>query len=180
MTRLFVAVELPADVRARLAGLCGGVPGAKWVPSENLHLTLRFIGEVAAPDVADVMAALSQVRGAPMEITLAEVGHYGPAARARVLWVGVERNPALVQLHDRIESSLVRLGIEPEKRKFSPHITLARLKRAPARRLRDFVEARNLFRAGPIPVDRFALFSSLLGGENSVHRVEAEFPLRGA
>lgn len=179
MTRLFVAAELPAEVRARLAGLGGGVPGAKWVPPENLHLTLRFIGEVAVPEVADIMAALAQVRGAPMDVTLAEVGHYGPAARARVLWVGVERNPALVQLRDRIESSLVRAGIEPEQRKFSPHITLARLKRAPARRIRDFVEARNLFRAGPFRVDRFVLFSSLLGGENSVHRVEADYPLAG-
>ena len=95
MVRLFVGVELPEDVRERVAALCAGVPGARWVPPENLHLTLRFIGEVDGGEADDIYHALSAVRPRSFDITLSGVGHFGSSSEVKSLWVGVERNAEL-------------------------------------------------------------------------------------
>ena len=179
MIRLFVAIELPGDVRARLAALCVGVPGAKWVKAENLHLTLRFIGEVDGHRFEDIAAALGEVRAPAFDVALDGVGFFG-GRRPRVLWAGVARTAALDHLHAKVESALVRAGCEPEGRKFTPHITLARLNNAPAGRVRGFVSDHNLFRAGPFPATEFTLFSSFLSQEGALHTPEAVYPLSPA
>lgn len=177
MVRLFVGVELPDDVRERLAALCAGVPGARWVPPENLHLTLRFIGEVAGDEADDIYHALSAVRPRSFDITLSGVGHFETGGEVRQLWAGVERSAELVALRDRIESTLVRLGLEPDGRRFTPHVTLARLRDTPAHRVSTFLAHHALFRAGPIPVSHFTLFSSFLQGSGSIYTAEADYPL---
>lgn len=177
MIRLFVAIELPEDVRGRVAALCGGVPGAKWVKPENLHLTLRFIGEVPEDRFHDIDAALAQIRAPAFEVELDGVGCFPPRGQARVLWVGVTKNGALAHLYGKVESALVRTGLKPEGRKYSPHVTLARLKGAPVRRIQEFVAEHNLFRAGPFPVVNFTLFSSFLSQSGAIHRAEASYPL---
>jgi 2'-5' RNA ligase len=177
MVRLFVGVELPEDVQERLASLCGGVPGARWVPPENLHLTLRFIGEVAGGEADDIYHALSAVRPRSFNITLSGVGHFEKGNDVRALWVGVERNAELVALRDRIESTLVRIGLPPEGRRFTPHVTLARLRDTPAQRVSTFLAHNALFRAGPIQVSHFTLFSSFLQGSGAIHTAEADYPL---
>jgi len=180
MIRLFVAIALPAAVRARLAGLAGGVPGARWVAPEAMHVTLRFIGEVPDGDLPDLVAALAHVRVPAFALTLAGIGHFGTVRKARALWAGVAPNPALDRLHAAVVAALDRAGVAPVARKYTPHVTLARLKQSPAARLGAFVAAHNLLRVGPVPVDDFSLFSSHLSHDGARHRVEATFPLEPA
>ncbi|MBI3452332.1 MAG: RNA 2',3'-cyclic phosphodiesterase [Rhodospirillales bacterium] len=177
MVRLFVGVELPEDVRMRLAALCAGVPGAKWVPAQNLHLTLRFIGEVPEGEAEDIDHALSAVRPPRFEINLAGVSYFETAGQVRALWAGVEKSADLTALHKRVESALIRIGLDPEDRRFTPHITLARLRDAPLSRVSAFLSHHALFRAGPIPVDHFTLYSSYLQSSGAIHTPEAEYPL---
>lgn len=179
MIRLFTAVELPPDLRRRMAAMCVGVESAKWVPEENLHLTLRFIGDVGEDVAHDLLPALGSVRGAPFTLTLAGAGHFGSRRHVRTLWLGVEKCPPLSALYDRIESALVRAGLEPEGRKFAPHVTLARLKNGAPHEVGGWLSANTLFRAAPFTVDRFVLFSSHLGRSGSIHTPERVFPLAG-
>ena len=177
MIRLFVAVDLPETVRTRLAGLCAGVPGAKWVAPENMHLTLRFIGDVDDTLAIDISETLGRIHAPAFEFRLGEVGHFGSRGKVRALWVGIEACAALEHLHDKIESALVRVGIKPESRKFTPHVTLARLKDARLSRVRDFLGTQEPFSAGPVPVDSFALYSSYLARDGAIHRTEARYVL---
>jgi 2'-5' RNA ligase len=180
MPRLFVAIALPEGVRQHLGLLSGGVPGARWVDPENLHLTLRFIGEVDGGWADDIGAARSGISAKPFDLTLAGIGHWGTRERATTLWAGVEKNPGLSHLHDKIESTLVRLGLEPEGRKFSPHVTLARLSGSPDSRVAKFIADHNLFRLPPFRVTAFTLFSSFLSRGGAIYTPEADYALLGA
>jgi len=178
MIRLFVGLELPLAVRERLALLAGGIQGARWVPSGNFHITLRFLGELPAHQAEDVDHALAGVSASGFPLSLAGVGTFAKAGREVALWAGVERNPALDHLQNKIETAMQRAGLAAERRRFSPHVTLARLDGAAPAKLALFVQAHNLFRAGPVAVDHFTLFSSRLGKEASVYRPEVEYPLQ--
>src|SRR5262249_42153712 len=160
------------DVCERLSALCAGVPGARWVPPENLHLTLRFIGEVDGGHAEDIFHALSSVRPKRFDLTLSGVGHFESKGEVRQLWVRVERNADLVALRDRIDSTMVRMGLEPEGRRFTPHAPRAKLKDTPVHRVSTFLAHHALFRAGPIPVDHFTLFSSYLQGTGPIYTAE--------
>jgi 2'-5' RNA ligase len=175
--RLFVGIDLPWEVRERLDSLDGTIPGARWVPAENFHLTLRFIGEVGKHQAEEIDLALAALKAKPFPLTLSGVGTFAKAGRDFALWVGVERNPQLEHLQNKIETALQRIGLEPERRRFSPHVTLARLDNAPPVKLAGFVQAHNLFRAEPIAVEHFTLFSSLLCKEAAVYTAEVEYPL---
>ncbi len=177
MVRLFVAVDLPAGVREGLAALAAGVPGARWVEGDQLHLTLRFIGEVDGALFRDIATALGAVGGTPFELTLDGLGHFPPRGVPRVLWAGVGRSDALVSLRTRVESALAGVGVAREGRKFAPHITLARLKGTPPARVGRFLQDHPLFRSPSFAVDRFRLSSSTLGRRGALHRVESEYPL---
>jgi 2'-5' RNA ligase len=179
MIRLFVGLALPEDVRRRLSFLTGGVPGARWDPPENYHITLRFIGEVEMGLAEDIDAELQRIQAPCFTLGLASVDHFGPGDKARVLYAGVERSEMLLRLQGKVESAVQRLGLPAEQRKFTPHVTLARLKDSPAPRIRAFREAHNLFRAGPFDVREFALYSSHQGKGHSVYREEATYPLGG-
>jgi len=176
--RLFVALDLPWRLRERLALMAGsGIPGARWVSPENYHLTLRFIGETQAHRAEDIDLALSAIRARGFSLTLGGVGTFTKGGRVTSLWVGVERNPQLDHLQNKIETALQRVGVEPERRRFTPHITLARLDNAVEAKLAAFVQANNLFRAEPVAVEHFTLFSSQLGKEQSVYTAEVEYEL---
>ena len=110
MLRLFVALTLPADIRERVCGLMGGVPGARWVPAENLHLTLRFIGDVDEGAADDLDAALARTQFAPFMLTLEGVGVFGASRRPRALWVGVSPSAELDILQGRVEAAALRAG----------------------------------------------------------------------
>jgi 2'-5' RNA ligase len=178
MPRLFVALDLPEQVRLRLQILSGGVPGAHWVRPESLHLTLRFIGEVDGGTGRDIDDALMSISPPGFDLALAGVGAWESKGRANALWVGVDKNPALNHLQAKIESALVRIGLEPEPRKFAPHVTLARLKDAPASRIGTFLGEHGLFRLEPFRVERFVLYSSFLSRSGAIYTPEALYPLR--
>ena len=177
MQRLFVAIEIPEDVRARMAGLCAGLPGARWVAPENMHLTLRFIGEVDEGVMQDVDAELARLRAPGFALTFSGVDCFGNARRPRSLWVGVEAGEALAGLQARVESAVQRAGLPPEGRNFTPHVTLARFKGGRVARLGDYLSAHSQFRAGPVDVRRITLFSSVLGHNGAIYRPEAAYPL---
>lgn len=175
--RLFVAIDLPWELRARLAGLAGGIPGARWLPPENYHITLRFIGEVAAHQAEEIDHALAALKARGFALSLTGVGTFEKAGRPVQLWVGVERNAQLDLLQGKIETACQRAGLDRERRRFAPHITLARLDNPAEAKLIGWMQAHNLFRSEPVPVAHFTLFSSLLGKEASVYTAEVEYAL---
>lgn len=177
MPRLFTGLEIPAAVAAELAMLRGGIPGARWIEPEDYHITLRFIGDVDRGLAEDCALALESIAASPFPLTISGVGQFGAGKHARVLWAGVEKSAALDRLHDKIESTLVRTGLEPEPRKFSPHVTLARLKDSPKERLAGYLQAHAALQVGPFPVDRFILYSSWPGKQAPAYREEAVYAL---
>src|SRR4051812_13408366 len=130
MIRLFVALPLPEDVTDSLLALEQGVPGARWSTREQLHLTLRFIGEVDGRDASAIDETLAAISAPPFTLQLKGVGAFG-GKNPRALWAGVAANEALIHLQRKIESTIQRLGFHAEKRKYTPHVTLARLRATP-------------------------------------------------
>jgi 2'-5' RNA ligase len=175
--RLFVALDLPHATRQRLCDLAVGLPAARWVPPENLHLTLRFIGETPRYVAEELDLALAALRGRGFDLTLCGVGTTEKSGRTGALWAGVERNPALAHLQAKIETALQRAGLAPERRRFMPHVTIARLNAGAEPRLPAWVQAHSLFRAEPVPIGHFTLFSSQLGKEQAVYTKEVEYAL---
>ncbi|MDX1709514.1 MAG: RNA 2',3'-cyclic phosphodiesterase [Rhodovibrionaceae bacterium] len=175
--RLFVAIPLPFDLRERLSRLEGGLPGARWVSEDNLHLTLRFLGEVDGRQAHDIDAALSRIRMPAFALQLSGIDCFGEGSKVHSLWVGVERNAELMRLREKVENACQAAGMPPDRRKFKPHITLARFKQHPGPKLQDFMTRHNLLRPPPFSVDRFALFSSFLQHSGAIYSEEAEYPL---
>ena len=181
MIRLFVALALPEDVRRRLEMLRGGIPGARWQSAEQMHLTLRFIGEVDGASFREIGDALADIEAEAFPLALEGVGHFPPRGRVRILWAGVAQNPALMRLRERTEAVITGLGFEPDGRNYAPHVTLARFaSRVPQHRLQEFLSYHGLFSAGPFPVRSFELFSSHLGAAGAHYEVEARYPLTPA
>ncbi len=179
--RLFIAITLPDSERERLAALANGLPGARWIDQDNLHLTLRFLGELDGGDAADVDAALSQVRMPGFVLGLEGISHFGEGRKLRALWAGVKPNPALMRLQAKVEQAVIRAGQPPEKRKFKPHVTLARFKANPGGgKLQAYLAEHALFRGAPFTVDSFTLYSSFLSSSGAIYRPEATYPLEPA
>jgi len=177
MHRLFVAIDFPTAQRDRLAGLCRGVPGARWVQPDQLHLTLRFIGEVDGPIFHDVAEALDAIHLPCFELQLKGVGHFPPGGEPRVLWAGVAPSDMLSRLRSAIERAVVEAGIAPDPRRFTSHVTLARLKAARSGQIALYLAEHSLFASAPIPIGQFHLYSSWLGSKQALHRIEASYPL---
>ena len=169
MIRLFVALDVPASHRQRLLGLCHGVRDARWVPEANLHLTLRFIGEVEEPQAEEIVTALGSVEAEAFSVTLDGVGHFKTGRRIRSLWAGVAPCEALLILQERVDATLRRAGIPTDGRRFTPHITLARLKGGTPERTGPWLEINSLFRTEPFTVNSFTLFESHLGHNGSIY-----------
>lgn len=179
MIRLFFGLELPRELRLRIGMLARGIDRARWVAPDDLHVTLRFIGEVDEPAMADIAAAAAAIRFEPFAVTLAGAGHFERRGRVGAVWLGVEPEPALAALRDRVEGAVQRAGQPPEGRRFKPHVTVARLSRARPGEVRHWLAANTLFRAVPFTVDRFTLFSSTLGHSGSTYIAECRFPSEG-
>lgn len=182
MIRLFAGLTLPPSLRQTLGLLAGGLPGARWIPPENLHLTLRFIGEVDEALADDIDGQLAGIRARTFTLDLEGLGTFESGRRAYHVWIGVKRAAALMHLQEKIETAVVRAGAAPERRHFQPHVTLARLKDPPLGRLQNFIAAHNLFQA-TMTVSHITLFSSHLGHGNPIYRAECDYPLmedRGA
>ena len=178
MNRLFVALDLPPAICNRLSGLCQGVSGARWAESPHFHLTLRFIGDVNDVLLRDIEYALAEIAAPSFDMALKGVGYFPPRGPTKILWVGVEVVPALMQVREQIVTAINKIGLKPERRKFAPHITLARFKRGvPAARVTDFLSDHALFRSESFSINEFHLYSSLLRPEGALHRIESSYPL---
>ena len=179
--RLFVALSLPDAIREDLSVLANGLPGARWVSPENMHLTLRFLGEVDGRDARDIDDALAAIRMPAFDLRIAGVGTFGEGRKLRALWAGVEANPVLTRLHDKVEQAVIRTGLPPEPRKFKPHVTLARFKAngatPPGAKLHKYLADHALFKCAPFPVECFTLYSSFLSSSGAIYTPEAEYPL---
>src|ERR1700730_14016009 len=176
MLRLFVGIGFPSELKLRLSLLCSGVDGARWVEPGNFHLTLRFIGETAEDVAADIDEALARLRARRFTLQLSGTGVFG-GDKPRSLWVGVERCPELVALRDKVEQALIGVGLAPEPRKFSPHVTLSRLHRPALDKLAGFLAAHAQFRADPLAVEGFSLIASFQTKAGSVYEDQADYPL---
>ena len=176
MPRLFIAVDLPDTIRENLAAMSFGIPGAKWVAPEQLHLTVRFIGAVDGALFRDIKDILDGIHLASFSMQLKGVGFFPPRGAPRVLWVGLEKNQQLQILRKKIDLLLSRVGVEPEGRKFSPHITLARLKNSPVQKIANFLSGNGLFSQEPFMVEDFKLYSSILSPKGAYHKIERIYP----
>lgn len=174
--RLFVALSLPDSVAARLSLLQSGVIGARWQTREQLHLTLRFIGEVDGRVLRDIDDMLSVIRCSRLLLELKGVGEFGHN-KPHALWAGVAPNDALLHLQRKIERAVQQAGLEPEKKKYKPHITLARLRGTPPGIVMDWLTDHALFAGGAFEANAFALYSSQLTSDGSKYRVEREYAL---
>lgn len=179
MLRLFVGIPMPEMVVERLTGLASGLPGARWVPPENYHLTLRFLGEMDEGSGHDVDEALDHVTGPAFALTLSGLGSFGKGHKQHALWAGVEESELLRHLQAKVESALVRAGLPAEERKFSPHVTLAYLTDTPPAKLANYLGANGLFQAGPFMVDRYCLYESVLGRSGATYHILQDYPLGG-
>ena len=175
--RLFVAVDLPETVRQLTAELRGGIPGARWVPAEQLHLTLRFIGDADETRFQAIRERLGRITAKQFPMALQGTGCFPSPKRPRILWVGVEAGEPLTHLQRQVEEALVALGITPEDRPFSPHITLARLKEPRTSEVIAFNATHGTLHSAPWTVDAFYLYSSTLTSQGASHRREATYPL---
>ena len=177
MTRLFVALALPDEVATPLNWIQSGVPGARWQTREQLHLTLRFIGEVDGREANDVDDALSTIVAPAFTLQPKGVGEFG-GKRPHSLWAGIEANEALLHLQKKVETALQRVGQPADKHNFTPHITLARLKSGQQGRVMDWLTDHALFTGIAFPVHAFILYSSLLTSDGSIYRAEKAYRLK--
>ncbi len=175
--RLFIGLALPGPVRDQLARLQGGLSGARWVAPDNLHVTLRFLGEVSEPQASDLDAELGSIAAPAFETGIIGLGVFDRRGKVHTLWAELETSEPFVRLHAKAEQAAQRAGFEAEGRKFRPHATLARFKSAPGRRMGDYLEAHGGFRTGPFTVDELTLFRSHLNRDGATYEPLAHYPL---
>jgi RNA 2',3'-cyclic 3'-phosphodiesterase len=176
MPRLFTALEIPRDAAMSLSFLRGGLPSARWIDAENYHLTLRFIGDVESRMADEIVAALDRVRRAPFPVTLRGLGAFG-GKKPHSVYADVEPSQPLDQLQGEIDRILKRLGLPSDPRKFTPHVTLARLRNGRSEDAAHYLALRGGFRAPSFPVSRFVLFSSKDSVGGGPYVMEEAFPL---
>jgi RNA 2',3'-cyclic 3'-phosphodiesterase len=172
--RLFVALEIPDDVKDELVALPAD-KGARRTKRDQLHLTLRFIGDVEQAQFAAIKNALAEVKAAPLEMQFRGVGQFPPRKQARVLWVGIAPNPALDTMQKAIETKLRGTGLTAADYPFNAHITLARID--PPQDVSRFLEMHQAFESRVMRVEQFMLFSSVLSPQGSIYRHEAVYQL---
>jgi 2'-5' RNA ligase len=176
MMRLFVGLSLPEQITARIAPMMTGLPGARWLPPESLHVTLRFIGDVDERDAAILDQSLTAIRRPSFDLTITGCGIFAQKRGPEAVWLGVHSSQPLLDLQGAVERAAVRAGNAPEEHRYRPHVTLARLRDTPQQRLQSFVAGHNLFKE-QVGIDHFALFSSILGKEQAKYTIEATYPL---
>jgi len=176
MPRLFTGLEIPASLAESLALLRGGLPGARWIDPENYHVTLRFIGDVDDEIAHEVAWALGKVRRRDLELRLEGLSSFG-GRKPRAVVAAIAQSPSVMELQAEHERLIQRVGLEPEGRKYTPHVTLARLRDASSFDVAEYLSARGAFRAPPFTVSRFVLFSSRASVGGGPYVVEAAYPL---
>ena len=176
MHRLFVAIRPPEHIRDLLVDAMDDSPALRWVPDDNIHLTLRFIGEVERPVAEDIAAVLGRLRVSPFQLRLNGVGKF-EQRNGGALWAGVEPRAPVAELAAKVERAVQQAGVEPERRAFHPHITLARWNRRNAEAVEAFLRRNGDLASPPFAVDSFSLFESKLSRHGAHYEEVAEFAL---
>ena len=176
MPRLFTGLEIPSDLAMDLSLLRGGISGARWIEAENYHLTLRFIGDIDDSTAREIHATLDKIRRPRFTVTIEELGSFG-GAKPRALVARAKPAAPLVELQAQQERLMRRIGIAPEPRKFTPHVTLARLRAASCVGVAEYLSARGYFLSRRFEAKRFVLFSARASTGGGPYVVEAAYPL---
>jgi 2'-5' RNA ligase len=176
MPRLFTGLEIPKALGESLSLLRGGLPGARWIDPENYHLTLRFIGDVDDDIAQEVAWLLGKVRRRDFELRLDGLSSFG-GRKPRAVVATVAPSPAVMELQAEHERLMQRVGLDPEGRKYTPHVTLARLRDSSSHEVAEYLSARGAYRSPPFTVSRFVLFSSRASTGGGPYVVEAAYPL---
>ena len=176
MPRLFTALELPDAVVAELALMRGGVLGARWLEPEDYHVTLRFIGDIDERMARDIADTLGEIRRPKALVRFEGLSWFG-GSKPRAIVARVKAEPALMDLQAEQERRLRRIGVEPETRKYTPHVTLARLRGVGQAAIADYLATRGALKAEPFLAERFVLYSARDGSGGGPYVVEAAYPL---
>src|SRR3984893_17608395 len=176
MPRLFTGLEIPSDIAQHLAALRGGLPGARWIDPENYHLTLRFIGDVNDVIAHEVASLLGRVKRGAFEVQLEGLTSFG-GRKPRAVVATLAPAQALLDVQAEHERLMQRIGLEPEGRKYLPHVTLARLRDSSSRQVADYLALRAPLRSPPFRISRFVLFSSRTSAGGGPYVIEAAYPL---
>ncbi len=176
MPRLFTALELPERVAAWMALMRGGIVGARWLQPEDFHITLRFVGDIDARTAHEVAETLGDIRRPKALVTFDGLSWFG-GDRPRAIVARVKADPALMDLQAEQERRLRRVGLEPETRKYTPHVTLARLRGVAQAAVADYLAARGALVAEAFTAERFVLYSARDGTGGGPYVVEAAYPL---
>jgi 2'-5' RNA ligase len=176
--RLFVALPLPQSVAQSLLLIQGGVPGARWQNREQLHLTLRFIGEVDNQTAILLDEVLAEIHAPAFEMQLHAVGQFG-GNHMHALWAAVRQNGALDHLQRKVDSAIRKIGQPQDAHKFTPHVTLARLRHPEPGKALEWLAQHALYTSPEFTVEAFQLYSSKLTSDGSIYRVEQDYPMEG-
>lgn len=176
MHRLFVAIRPPEDVRDLLIDAMDDSPALRWVGDEQLHLTLRFIGEVERPVANDIAASLGRVHSQSFSLRISGVGKFERRSGG-ALWAGIDPKEPVAALAGKVERAIQQVGLEPEHRAFFPHITLARWNRNSSGAVETFLRLNSTLRSDTFEVNRFILFESKLSRHEPHYQAVAEFAL---
>ena len=179
MPRLFTGLEIPRHVAESLSMMRGGLPGARWIDPENYHLTVRFIGDIDDALARDIVGLLGRVQRRPFELRLDGLTSFG-GRKPRAVVAAVAAKAPLLELQADQERLLQRLGLEPEGRKYTPHVTLARLRDSTSHQVADYLAARGHYRSPSFEVSRFVLLSSRASVGGGPYVVEEAYPLATA
>ncbi len=177
MPRLFIALEVPRNLALSLSLLRGGLPGARWIDVENYHITLRFIGDVDGRTADELVDRLDRIDRPEFQLSLSGIGSFG-SKKPHSIWAGVTPSPELYALQGEIERICQRIGLAPDPRKFTPHVTLARLKNCRLDDVVHYLSGRGNFFATPFTATRFVLMSSKESVGGGPYLTEEVFPLR--
>jgi RNA 2',3'-cyclic 3'-phosphodiesterase len=176
MPRLFTGLEIPSEIGQSLSMMRGGLPGARWIDPENYHVTLRFIGDIDDALAREIAYLLDQVRRRSFEVRFNGLSSFG-GRRPRAVIAAIPPVAPLIELQAEHERIMQRVGLEPEGRKFSPHVTLARLRDSSSRQVADYLATRGPLSTLTFAVSRFVLFSSRASVGGGPYVVEAAYPL---
>ena len=176
MPRLFTGLEIPSDIGQTLSSLRGGLPGARWIDPGNYHLTLRFIGDVDDMTAHEVASLLGRVKRGAFDLHMEGLTSFG-GRKPRAVVANVSAAQALLDVQAEQERLMQRIGLEPEGRKFTPHVTLARLRESSSQQVAEYLSARGYFRTSSFRVSRFVLFSSRASTGGGPYVVEDSYAL---
>lgn len=177
MIRLFLAIDIPDTIRKAVQGMGRSIPNARPIPAHQLHLTLKFIGEVDGGTLLDIQDVLGEIRQPEFSLCLKGVGIFPPRGIPRILWAGVDPVENTISLRNSIERELAAINIPREKKKYSPHLTLARLRNCPIPALHNFLAGNAFLQTSTFPVQAFNLYSSRLTPKGAIHTLENSYPL---